>query len=175
MSTITQINRALFKSHWFFLVTLIVLAIDASVVLMDRWQTPQLIEAGLLFDFAILIPLLYLLCYRARGKRTIIRCIALACLGIWAVGHIVPEANHHLLDKLGFLRYIGLGVLVIFEIRVVVAIYRATFSIDPASEQKVAMLAEESGMPPWVAKLMAWEASTWRKIMRLFLNRNNRQ
>ena len=39
------------------------------------------------------------------------RAAALACLGIWVAGHMVPSEHHDVLSSVGFVRYIGLGVL----------------------------------------------------------------
>lgn len=166
-----KIYRELFRAHWFFLAAIAVLAVDASAILLDGWQTPALLEAGLLFDLAFLIPVLYFLCYRSSGRSAITRALALACLGIWAVGHIVPEENHQLITKLGFLRYVGLGVLIVIEVKVIAAIYRAAFSSD-GSGKDATQVAAESEMPQWVAKLMAWEASIWRKLWQFFKPRN---
>jgi len=159
-------DRTLFRTHWFFLAVVAILAVDVSAVLLDRWQTPRLLEAGLLFDLALLIPLLYFLCYRTNGRRVITRALALACLGIWAVGHIVPEESHQLVEKLRFLRYVGLAVLIIIEVKLVAAIYRATFRSD-GSAKEAGQIAAESEMPRWVARLMIWEASMWHKLWRL--------
>ena len=158
-----QPAKAIFRTHWFFLFLAAVLVTDASVILLDGWESPQLLEAGILFDFAILIPLLYFWCYRSQGKRALIRAIALACLGVWAAGHVVPETNHYLLEKFGFIRYVGLGVLVILEVKLVAAIYRAAFSSDKSNTQEAKQLIGESDMPPWLVKLMSWEASMWRR------------
>jgi len=164
MSTKTQSFRKPLQAHWFFFVAVLVIVVNASAILLDRWESPRLLEAGLLFDFAVLIPLLYLICYRAEGKRVAIRTIALACLGIWVVGHVVPEQNHYLLQRLGFVRYLGLSVLVILEIKLVVAIYRAAFNSETTAEKEASMAVIESGAPQWVTRLIAWEASIWLKV-----------
>ena len=95
-----------------------------------------------------------------------VRAVALACLGIWAVGHVVPEGNQSLLQNLQFIRYIGLGVLVLFQIQLIVAIFRAMSGASAIAEQEASKLADETGTPPWVRKLLAWEAAVWIKVWR---------
>lgn len=89
--------------------------------------------------------------------------MALSCLGIWLSGHMVPSEHHQILSTVGFVRYIGLGVLLVIEIKLVVMILRATFSHDQEAAPAVRMAAKDAGMPEWAARLMAWEASLWRK------------
>ena len=118
---------------------------------------------------------MYLLCYRSQGKRALIRSLALVCLGIWAAGHVVPEANHYVLEKVGFLRYVGLGVLVIIEIKLGIAIYKAAFRKDDSNIQEATKLIAESDMPEWLVKLMTWEALMWRRVWNFFLNLSRRK
>lgn len=170
MNEVSLTPNAFIRSHWFWPVAGAVCVVNALVLLLDGWQSPQIKEFGVLFDFAILIPTLYLICYWATGKRALIRCLAMACLGIWAAGHIVPNENHAILSEVGFLRYIGLAVLVAIEIRIGVEIFKLAFrsKSDSESDAAIQRKAEEEGIPPWVAKLMAWESRLWRKIWSIF-------
>ena len=153
------------KKHWFWPAALAVLLSNALVVAIDGWQAPQLKELGVLFDFAVLVPLLYLLCYRARGKKAVVRTLALACLGVWAAGHFVPDSHHVLISQVGWIRYVGLGVLVLIEIRLAIEIWRLAFRGKAEDEsQAIREKAESEGAPPWVAKLMAAEARFWKKL-----------
>lgn len=151
------------RVHWFFLVAPIVIATDVFVAIEARGEIDRLIEAGLLFDLAVLIPCLYWLCYRGRGMKAVVRAAALCCLGIWATLKLVPEAEHELLGHVAPLRYLGIAALVWLELAVVVAIYRTAFKGGSADE--VAALAQDKAeMPPWAARLMAREALFWRRI-----------
>jgi len=165
MTEISPAPRVDLRIHWFWPVAIAILAVNAAVILLDGWHSPRIKEIGVLFDLAVLVPMLYLVCYRQNGKRTFIRAVALACLGIWAAGHIVPDENHALLTELGFLRYIGLAVLVAIEIRIGIEIFRLTFrsKSDAESDSAIEQKAKEEGIPPWVAKLTAWESRVWRK------------
>ena len=154
------------RTNWFFPAAAIALLMNSFAVYLDQWESPKLLEFGLLFDFAILLPALYLICYWSEGKRTVIRAVALACLGIWAVGHVVPDSNHSILHDLQFVRYLGLGVLILLQVKLLVAIFRAASGGSASSEHEATKLAAETGTPPWVRKLLAWEAKIWIKIWR---------
>lgn len=121
-------------------------------------------EAGLLADFAIVIPLLYLICYRANGKRAIIRAVGIACLGISAVGHIVPEPQHYLIEKVSFLRYVGLGVLLLIELRLMIGIYRAMFGKQDQMKANIEPSLQQANLPPWLARIVMLGAQFWRQL-----------
>ena len=165
MNEIGSSRKVTFKNHWFWPAGFAVCAVNASVLLLDGWQSPQIKEAGVLFDLAVIIPALYLICYRKSGKKVIIKTIAFACLGIWVAGHIVPNEHHAILSEVGFLRYIGLAVLVAIEVRIGIEIFRLAFrsKSHAESDSAVKRKAEEEGIPPWVANIMAWESRIWRK------------
>ncbi|MDJ0711533.1 MAG: hypothetical protein QNJ14_14170 [Woeseiaceae bacterium] len=158
--------QSFLRAHWFFPIAALAVAVNASAIFLDRWESPRLLEAGLLFDFAVLVPLLYMVCYRADRRRAIVRAIALACLGIWAVGHVVPEPDQVLLQELTIVRYVGLGVLAVLEVKLIVAIFRVVASSSSSAENEASKLGAETGTPPWVSKLLAWEAAIWIKVWR---------
>ena len=117
--------------------------------LSARGEIDRLIEAGLLFDLVVLVPSLYWLCYRQRGKKAVIKAAALTCLGIWAALKLVPEPERGLLNYVAPLRYVGLAALAWLELIVVLAIYKAVFKGGSVAEAVSRAPAE---MPPWVAK-----------------------
>lgn len=151
------------RTHWFVLAAASVVAGDLLVASLDSWSSPKLIEAGILFDLSVVVPVLYLWCYRSRGKAVLARAVALSCLGIWVAGHIVPTEQHHVLGTVGFVRYVGLAVLLVIELKLAVMIYRAAFRADKDAGPTVLETAKDAGMPDWAARLMAWEALLWRK------------
>lgn len=177
MTASIQISPEILKRNWFWLAAMAVVAINAFTIASDGWQAPKIKEFGVLFDFAVLIPALYLICYRRLGKKAVVRAIAFACLGVWVAGHVVPDAHHSLMSQIGWLRYVGLAVLVIIEIRLAIEIWRLAFrnQAEDAS-QVIQQKAESEGVPPWVAKLMAAEAKFWKKawqVFRKFLGRSS--
>lgn len=165
MTEISANQRPTFKDHWFWPLAFAVCAVNVLVLLLDGWKSPQIKEVGILFDFAVLIPTSYLICYWRNGKRALIKATALACLGIWAAGHLVPNEYHAILNEVGFLRYIGLAVLIVMQLRIGIEIFRLAFRSESHadSDSAVKRKAEEEGIPPWVANLMAWESRMWRK------------
>jgi hypothetical protein len=155
------LNSQAIRTHWFFWVAPLVLAVNFYAALSTRGAIDRLVEAGLLFDLVILLPVLYWFCYRRRGRPALVRAAALACLGIWLAQKLVPEPEQGLLVYVAPLRYVGLAVLVWLEVVVVMAIYRSVFkggSVEQAAAQA------SSDLPPWVAKLMAMEAKFWLKV-----------
>jgi hypothetical protein len=153
-------NSKPLQLHWFFLVSPFVVASDVYVGLTSRGEVDRLVEAGLLFDLVVLIPCLYWLCYRQRGRGAVVRAAAIACLGIWAALKLVPEAERDLLNYVVPLRYAGILALVWLELIVVVEIYRTIFKGGSVSE---AMAQAPANVPPWVTKLLALEAQFWLK------------
>ena len=171
---IMQKSKNAFRAHWFLPVALLVGAGDFALALADSWSDPALIEAGILFDLAVVLPALYWWCYRKRGRATLLKAAGLSCLGIWVASHIVPDQHHDLISTVGFARYIGLGVLLVIELKLVLAIYRAAFNQSGKADHAFAA-AKDAGMPEWAARLMAWEASLlrrgWESVRRLVARR----
>ena len=153
-------NTNALRLHWFFVVAPLVLAVDLYVGLSARGEIDRLLEAGLLFDLVVLVPSLYWLCYRQRGKKAVIRAAALACLGIWVALKLVPEPERDLLNYVAPLRYVDLAALVCLELVVVLAIYKSVFKGGSVAE---AVNRAPADMPPWVARLLAIEANFWLK------------
>ena len=151
---IVEKSKIALQAHWFLPVAVLVAGGDLALAIVDSWSDPELLEAAILFDLAILLPALYWWCYRKRGWATLLKATALSCLGIWVAGHIVPDQHHDLISTVGFARYIGLAVLLVIELKLVVAIYRAAFSKAGSNDALAA--AKDAGMP-------AWEASLWRR------------
>ncbi len=153
-------NTQALRSHWFFWVAPVVILVNVMVSLSARGEIDRIVEAGLLFDLAVLVPALYWLCYRKRKEGIAVRAAALVCLGIWLALKLVPEAERDLLNYVEPLRYVGLAVLIVVELAVMVAIYRAIFKGGSVQE---AVAKAPSDMPPWAAKLIALEARFWQR------------
>ena len=82
--------------------------------------------------------------------------------------------HHDLINHLRPLRYLGMVVLFLIELRFAIAIYRAAFASSPAETQRTLAAAEQAGVPQWVARLMAWEAGLWRRAWQWLLQRTDR-
>jgi hypothetical protein len=155
--------REWLKANWFFLAAAFVVLGDFSAMHHIAASRPRLLEAALLGDFVVVLPCLYGVCYRSRGKKAWVRALALACLGIWAVSKLLPQDAQPLVVHLGPFRYLGMAVLALLEAQVVLAVYRAVFR-GASVEQAAKTLQEKTDMPAWVARLAALEAAFWRRV-----------
>lgn len=152
--------------RWFLPVAAVVLAGDLSAASWGAWSNTRALEAGLLFDLAVLLPLLYLWCSGRQGRGAVVRTVGLACFGIWATGKVIPVEQQHLLGAVGWLRYLGMAGLVALEIKLGVAVYKAVvFAGKPRHEAEASLVSQ--GTPPWLAKLMGLEAALWRRLWAL--------
>ena len=158
------------RDNWFILALPLLLACSLLLTRATDWESEaRAIEAVTLFDWCVTVPLLYALCYRRRMpmKRLAVRVLALACLGVWTAAQLVPVGAQILLADLGWVRIAGLCVLLLVELRLLVAALRIAFSTGATAER----IAEASGAPPMLAKLMLLEARFWRAVWRLFRGR----
>ncbi|MEO0574995.1 MAG: hypothetical protein AAF004_05990 [Pseudomonadota bacterium] len=131
---------------------------------MTNTQTiTHLVEFGVLFDFVVLLPALYVLCYRKRKRRTLVRAIGLACLGVWAATKLIPDADRMLLIYLAPVRYVGLLVLILLELAIVRLIF-TSLSAGKSSAEVIDKAKDAAEMPEWVARLLVWEAGVWRRL-----------
>ncbi|MBX9870132.1 MAG: hypothetical protein K2X63_10055 [Burkholderiaceae bacterium] len=137
--------------------------------LWNSWIDGQFVEAVFLFDLVLVLPSFYLLCYRAQGKVTLIKALAIACSAIWVCGELLPVEHQQVLTNLAWLRYIGLAGLFVLELRLIASIVKAVF-VTGEDTQSLQSKLNAQGMPNWLAKLSALEASIWRRVW-LFVRR----
>ena len=126
-------------------------------------------EIAILADLCLTVPLLYCWCYwnRLPRRQVAIRAAALACLGVWVGGYLIPAADQTILPHLSWARTLGIAVLALIEVQVLVAVVRLAFSGTATAEE----ISARSGAPPMVAKLMLIEARFWRWIWTLLRRR----
>jgi hypothetical protein len=156
-------------SNWFVVVAPLLALVAMLVVRSAGWQTEGAsLEAALIFDACVTIPALYALCYgRSQPlRRVALRMLGLACLGIYLLGWVVPVAEQSLLPSFGWARTAGLAVLILIELRLMVAAVKLMFRSGASAQQ----LSQETGAPPLIAKLMMLEARMWKAVWR-FLRR----
>ena len=157
-------------SNWFVLALPLLAAVSYLLTRTTVWREDGLIvEAVTLFDWCVTVPLLYALCYGRTQKATrlAVRMLALACLGVWIAARLVPSVEQVLLAELGWARAAGLAVLVLLELRLMFAVIRLAFSGTATAEQ----IAERSGAPRFIARLLLLEARFWRALWRLLRGR----
>jgi hypothetical protein len=128
-------------------------------------------EIIVLLISCVALPTLYAICYgrSAPTKSLIFRVLILASGGLWIAGKVVPDDAEAVLASLGWLRTIGLIVLVAVEGFALFAIIRLTFS--PAPDRAA---LERQGIPDVVIDLMLKEARFWRWIWAKLSHRKSR-
>jgi hypothetical protein len=149
------------RQHWFFLVAAVMISGDWIAVRSDSWTYPRVLEAAVLGDLVLIMPMLYLFCYRAQGKAVVFRTLALSCSAIWLCSYIIPQIHHHLLATFGWLRYAGIAVLTVVEFKVTLAMLRVLFNTKLSKDETIKTIASQSDMPMWMANWMAIEAKFW--------------
>ncbi len=155
-------------AHWFVPAFALILG-ALWLVARDPMFMAEGGEKAVLADLCFTVPILYVLCYRRRhsAAQLGLRALALACLGIWLGSWIIPESDQSVLLRLGPLRVAGLVVLVLIELRLLVAMIRLVFGPDASSDE----LSRVTGAPPFVARLMLIEARFWKAVWRLIRRR----
>lgn len=153
------------KANWFWPVAL---GLSGVLWLLTNTLPPQDLgywELAVLFDVLVTLPLLFMLCYcrTLTFKNLIIRIIALQCLGMWLATKLVPVESQMVLPQLSWLRYAGLIVLILIEVRIMVALFKVLFKPDTGSKQ-----LEDIGIPPFLAKLALLELRFWRWVFSVF-------
>lgn len=149
------------RTHWFYVMLPVLLAAALNFRVTHPWaDQPRFGEAATLFDWCLFVPLLYAVCYRKMPHRALaMRTLVLACGEIWIAGKIVPDPAETILAQWGWLRGIGIGVLVLAEGAALIAVLRVAFGPAPDAAE-----LERQGMPPLLVKLMLAEARFWRWV-----------
>ena len=167
-----SVSLRLVRTHWY---APVFIAMLASVWWLAR--SPAFMgsggEAALLIDLCLTAPVLYTLCYARKQplRITVVRALAIACGGVWIATWLIPTSEQILLPQLAPLRWVGLGLVCLVEVRLLSAAIRVAFSENGTVED----VARASGAPPWVAKLMLWEARFWRGVWRLIRRSDGRE
>jgi hypothetical protein len=149
------------RRHWFYLAVPVLALAAFAFRTSHPWdEQPFLGEITTLFDWCLFVPALYVICYRDMPRRALmLRALALVCGGIWIASKIVPDPAETILPAWGWLRAVGLAILVVFELFAAVAMLRVVFGAAPDPEA----LARQ-GIPPLLVRLMLAEARFWRWI-----------
>lgn len=157
-------------ANWFVLVWPALAATSYLLTRTTVWTDDgRMVEAVTLFDWSVTLPLLYWLCYRGKVPRgrLALRMLALVCVGVWIAAQLVPETEQSLLSHLGWARGVGIALLMLIELRLMIAVTRLLFSGTATADE----IAERSGAPPFVARLLLLEARFWRALWRVMRGR----
>lgn len=153
------------KENWFWPLAI---ALWAFAFLVSRnVPTPELAgwEIAVIVDVMITLPVLFAMCYHAKftWQKMAIRILALQCFGIWLATMIVPADSQQILPQLSWLRFAGIALLVMIELRIIYAMLKIIFKTDTSTQQ-----LEDLGMPTFLAKLALLEARFWRWVFSFF-------
>ena len=159
-----RINFRWVLSNWFYPLALAVVLGDVSALHFQDWSNPRLFESAVLFDLAVVVPMLYLWCYRAKGRAVVLPVLSLASLGIWATSQLIPVEHQHLLGSVSWLRTVAITVLVAIEIRILFGFYKAIFASDKTPEEIAVKLSKDIQLPLWLMRLVALEAQVLRRL-----------
>ena len=158
------------KANWFAAALPVLLLIEFAFSRMPEARAaPTLLEATVLFDLCVFVPGLFLLCYRRRlGRKALaVRVLGLACFGILLASWMVPAGAQTLIPHLRWPRMVGMAVLAIVELKLLVEVLKLVFGGADTTEA----IAERSGLPPALVKLMALEARFWKAVWRTLRGR----
>lgn len=157
------------RTNWFVALLPALIATEWFVTRSIGAEMGQALEAVVLFDLCLFVPLLYVICYRRTVpvRALALRAVGLACLGIYLSTYLVPAELQQLLPQLGWLRIAGIAVLMLIEARLLVAALRIVWGRNGTVEQVQAA----SGAPAWIARLMVLEARFWKALWRLIHRR----
>jgi hypothetical protein len=117
------------RNNWFVPV-LAVLAVSAWLIIRTvDTQDVQQLELALLIDIFITIPLLFVLCYRRRLSRMALtlRVIGLQCTGLLLASWLIPAGQQNMLLVIAPLRWLGITLLVAFEIAIMAKVLKIVF------------------------------------------------
>ena len=157
-------------NNWFVLVAPLLFVLAWFIGRSTAWaQEGAAVEAALLVDATITLPLLYALCY-ARSLplwQLAVRMVGIACLGIYLVSYLVPPGSQSLLPSFAWARTVGFALLCLIELRLLITGIRMVFKSDVTAEQ----LTAATGAPPLLAKLMLLEARMWKGLARFLRGR----
>ena len=156
------------RRNWFLPLLAPLLAIELAFARTTDWPREGFAEAVILFDLCLFIPALCVICYRGKLalRPLLIRTAALALTGLYIASKLVPADAQRLLAGLAWVRPAGWVVIALFEVWVVVLTVKLVFGGASTDE-----IAAQSGVPPWVARLMQLEARFWKAVWRLLSGR----
>ena len=161
-----NLNFEKLGQHWFIPAALLILCGAIVSSHTADWATEaRLLESALVFDLAILLPLLFWVCYRFQAKAVALRSVALACGGIWLATYLVPSEHQPLLPYVAVLRYVAIALLVYIEIRIAAALYWSVVLGRVTPDDAADHLVREAGIPRPLAVIMAKEANFWKRVL----------
>ena len=161
--------RQWLAGNWFVPLLALLLLVEFAFSRSVSWSDPAFAEAAMLFDLAVFVPALFLLCYGGRlaARTLLLRAGALSLLGIYIASHLVPAQAQVLLPNLSWARVAGQAVLMLIELRLVYEVLKMVFT----GRSSAGEVAARTGAPQWVVRLMLLEARFWKAVWRILSGR----
>lgn len=151
------------KQHCFIPVALFFFILNVLFIFIPIYKNPLFLEIGTLFNLSFMLPMLYLFCYRTKLRRALTRAAAFSFLGVWVASILIDDKQQVLLLQIMPLRYIGMAVLFLIEIRLLITVLHFIMSSDESNVLSAELL-EKGDIPQWYATLMTYEAVFWRRL-----------
>jgi hypothetical protein len=154
------------EKYFFLIVLPLAIAIEWAFARSHDWAAYPRSEWVALFDLCVFMPIIYGAFFTSdlNVKTRLLRCAAIAGIGLFAASFIVPAPNQIIIGELSNIRNAMLVFILLFEgfifWKVVDALYRKR--VDAKA------LQQDFAMPEWVAKLMVMEAKFWKAVWSLF-------
>jgi len=126
-----NLNGDSFRAHWFVPALVLILIANAALICLNVFSTTPILEKWLLLNLALVLPILYLICYRRLGIKAVLISLALICLGICGAGEIIPEEEYQILEQLYVLRITGLIIYSLILLRIAMRISEYIYIIPP--------------------------------------------
>jgi hypothetical protein len=154
--------------HWFVAMLPVLAFAGWMLVRAAPAADATMVGRVLLVDVCVSVPLLYALCYGRRQplRKTLIRCLALAAIGVSLLGWTLPVEYRAVSARYSWLFLAAEFGVALVEIGVVIAVVRLAFSAAPKPEALT-----DKGVPPLIARLMLIEARFWKAVWRLIRRR----
>ena len=167
MAASAILNRWLAR-NWFVPLAALLLGLELAFARTTEWAAGGYEEAAILFDMAVFVPLLHLVCYRrtVSARALAIRTAALVLSGIYLASLLVPAEAQRWVDDLGWLRAAGVAAIALVELKIMFEVMKLVFGGGHVDQ-----VVERSGAPAWVVRLMLLEARFWKAVWRLIRGR----
>ena len=151
------------KEKWFFLIVLpVAIAIEWAFALSLDWTENPRAEWVALVDLCLFMPLIYLTLFSSELalKAKLLRCLAIAGIGLFAASFVVPDANQFIIGELSAARNLLIVFVLVFEGWVLWNVLGAVYRKGASARE----LERDFAMPDWIAKLIVLEARFWKAV-----------
>ncbi len=150
------------EKYFFLIVLPLVIAIEWAFARSHDWASYPRSEWVALIDLCLFMPIVYWVFFASdlSTKARLLRCAAIAGIGLFAASFIVPASNQFIIGELSNIRNAMLVFVLFFEGFVFWKLINAVYRKGADARA----LQQDFAMPGWVAKLMVMEARFWKAV-----------